>query len=159
MSSRKIINIDDHSEVLIIKDEINPPQKISNKPKKKVSFNKTLKIIYVENWKSFNQDVSITDGCKEWDKAKRKKSQKTKNIKHKKEKNKNIEELNQNTNYYNSYYFLDDSFGSYFGYCLENYFNSKSKCNNNNKNKNKKIRKKEEEKDTIESDDDSCIIF
>ena len=38
-----------------------------SKRQKKVTIKKDVEIIYIEAWKEFNLDVSISGGCPEWD--------------------------------------------------------------------------------------------
>lgn len=74
-----------------------------NKPKKKkVTFKKTMKIVFVESWKSYNIDVSSNGGCEEWDKKKRKNHKKNKTVE-----NKKINKSNNDINYYS---LLDENF-------------------------------------------------
>lgn len=117
----------------------NKSQNRNNKSKKRVTFTDKIEIIPIENWKSFNIDVSLSGGCKEWDREfiqriLEKGEKKHKNIEKRKNKRKNL--LNKNTKniFFNFCILLDENLGNNFGFCYENKIDKKLKENEDMKN-------------------------
>ena len=73
LSTEKIPSIKDINNIISISSFFNldknytEQEKFIEKPKKRVTIKNDIDIIYIEDWKKFNIDVSITGGCAEWD--------------------------------------------------------------------------------------------